>query len=517
MGLFDIFKKDKSSKSSNESLGDKTSSKLNDKADETIGDVSETQLSPFYENELDDDAFFKEIDIEDDLDDMDLADFTIDPKEYLIGVLDTAKDCEIIDGTLIKYKGTAKNVFLPSSIIHIERGAFSDCIIDILDVPESVISMDPFAFEGVTFIKTLILPENEKRTENLMLTPSKTPNVLRRIKNIDINKSDKSQLGITIGNTNQNRLQNGIAAIQKDWIYYINKKVIYRIRANGQTIEPEQVFKFDDYGYIGNLNLVGETLFYLNYRDGSVYMMNINVKRSIKLTDDIAWFHIVDGHIYFLFNRKDPNLFGSDPLRSNSLFRSSLTSENSYIKPTIPSYTPLEYVNIERNMIYYQEDNLMKFDLNLDYAEPIIEDSIIKSNGINVYDGWVYFILDYEYPRDYPIDFMKKHTQFDYPRNELNLNPELTSTIHRIKIDGSKRQQISNVRAWRFHVDNEKIYFTNYDDDSKLYKMGIDGTGLEKVLDERTCDFNIAGNYIFYQKDGDKSSEVYIKSQVTQE
>ncbi|MFP3499406.1 DUF5050 domain-containing protein, partial [Pseudomonas sp. SIMBA_059] len=55
--------------------------------------------------------------------------------------------------------------------------------------------------------------------------------------------------------------------------------------------------------------------------------------------------------------------------------------------------------------------------------------------------------------------------------------------IYKINVDGTGKQKISNERANELVVYNGWIYFSNYSRGGYLYKMKTDGTQLTKITD----------------------------------
>ncbi len=70
----------------------------------------------------------------------------------------STSDFRINGSTLVKYRGTDKNVTLPSTIEVIGRGAFEDNTnIELVVIPNSVKRIDPYAFWGCSNLDTVVL------------------------------------------------------------------------------------------------------------------------------------------------------------------------------------------------------------------------------------------------------------------------------------------------------------------------------------------------------------------------
>lgn len=70
----------------------------------------------------------------------------------------SASDFRIEGGTLVKYRGTEKNVSVPDTVDTIGRGAFEDNTnIELVVLPNSVKNIEPYAFWGCNNLDTVVL------------------------------------------------------------------------------------------------------------------------------------------------------------------------------------------------------------------------------------------------------------------------------------------------------------------------------------------------------------------------
>lgn len=81
-------------------------------------------------------------------------------------------------------------------------------------------------------------------------------------------------------------------------------------------------------------------------------------------------------------------------------------------------------------------------------------------------------------------------------------------TFYKIKLDGSKKTLVvkKNDLARFFSIDKGWIYFGNWQDNQKLYKMKLDGTQLKKLADVEVAQINMWGNWLVF----DSGYEIYI-------
>lgn len=93
-----------------------------------------------------------------------------------------------------------------------------------------------------------------------------------------------------------------------------------------------------------------------------------------------------------------------------------------------------------------------------------IETTSIGNNSLNVNDGWVYY------------------------SNSDN-------KLEKVKVNGEKRQQISDEEIEKFQIEDKYIYYTTRDDDFK--RMKKDGSGIEK-FENGIASFQVVSNDVYY-------------------
>ena len=72
-----------------------------------------------------------------------------------------------------------------------------------------------------------------------------------------------------------------------------------------------------------------------------------------------------------------------------------------------------------------------------------------------------------------------------------------------MRLDGSENQQALDVRARRLNYADGWLYFTDMDENQKMYRARADGSEISLVADIELCiDINISGNWLFFRVEG---------------
>lgn len=70
--------------------------------------------------------------------------------------------------------------------------------------------------------------------------------------------------------------------------------------------------------------------------------------------------------------------------------------------------------------------------------------------------------------------------------------------IYKMNLDGTGSQKICDNSASELIIANNIIYYSNESDSGKLYSVNIDGTGNKKLANEKVNNLEILGNLIYY-------------------
>lgn len=306
-------------------------------------------------------------------------------------------------------------------------------------------------------------------------------NVINLEENYDVSVSDT-----VMGNTNSNIHNEGIAAIQKGWIYYNNssdKNSLYRIKEDGTlkqkisddkptyiNVIGERVYynfkgniysirtngqdkKLLENGRVSELLVAGDTIYYLLGRDSynEIYKMKIdgtNKERVMKDESDednvsIDYFSIIGDWIYYIDFYKDfyrVRVDGTELARISDIRTCAFVFDNN----------SLYYNN------WFDKWSLYKVGMSSNNKIKLTEEKPISMNQSS---DWIYFVGS--------------------TYNEGNL--------YRIKKDGSKKEVISHDVGCVYNSINivgEWIYYIqslNQEYEPLIYRMKIDGSEKQQV------------------------------------
>lgn len=96
-----------------------------------------------------------------------------------------------------------------------------------------------------------------------------------------------------------------------------------------------------------------------------------------------------------------------------------------------------------------------------------------------------------------------------YDNSVYYLNYKDDYKIYRLNLETKQKTKITDIASGNFNILNNCIYFSNLADD-KLYKINVNGNEFMKVSDDRGGDFYIIDNTVYYT-DADESTNLDIK------
>jgi hypothetical protein len=250
------------------------------------------------------------------------------------------------------------------------------------------------------------------------------------------------------GNTLGNGVHLGVAAIQGEWIYYLNEA-----RTGGEWI------------YQLNKDLKPPSLYRVNIHNGS----------KEKICDDAAhYINVLGEWIYFA------NFTESKGVVSGPIFKIKTDGTNR----TKLNNDECRFINVIGDWIYYTNtsDEFRIYRMKTDgTGRKKLNDE--ESMCLNVTSEWIYYIS---------LDDNSKNSK----RN-----------IYKMKTDGTDKQLVLAGNVGKIIVHGEWIYYFQGDESQgykgNIYKMKLDGSEKTQVTADIAKSFNIAGGYIYYSKEVD--------------
>ena len=271
------------------------------------------------------------------------------------------------------------------------------------------------------------------------------------------------------GNTSGNISNEGLAAIQGDWIYYVSDD---GLKIYARKTDSSGMKKIND-DPSSNINVVGDWVYYLDNSSGGsggqicAIKTDGSERRVINEKENIASMIVVGDWIYYVSFDRSINTIRID----GSGNRSITTAEES-----------VSNMIMDGDWIYYNNWN----DEGCIYA--------IRTDGSErrkVSDEFFYciFIID---------EWMYWFTQ-DIDHNDKWVG---SSRIGAIKTDGSEACTILETKGFisSINTDGNWIYYANSDDSGKIFAIKPDGSEMRKVSDDKSDLMSIVGDWIYYLK-----------------
>jgi hypothetical protein len=84
------------------------------------------------------------------------------------------------------------------------------------------------------------------------------------------------------------------------------------------------------------------------------------------------------------------------------------------------------------------------------------------------------------------------------------------SYIYEMNLDTDEKTKINNNNSYKINIYNEYLYFLNRNDNYKIYRTKIGGN-TEKVSDETTFSMNIDNGWIYYENEKDNKKLYKMK------
>lgn len=275
--------------------------------------------------------------------------------------------------------------------------------------------------------------------------------------------------GIESGNTSSNLTNFGLAVESNGWIYYTNQSDYQRIYK--MKIGDTKGQKLSDDPYASHLNVIGDWIYYADSEGGLCRMKTDGSELSLLTDYPVNFIQATSDYIYFLTSYK-----GSTGYQLRELHR---------IKPD-GSSDEILYSYLSSDWDYSIIDN----DIYFLYWNSSTQSNILKKGSYN--------------------NILNNVDKFLISGNHIYYINHEDKCIYKADMDGKNIVKVTNDTAKSLNVANGWIYYANTSDNSKLYKITIDGKDKSKVADFKIDSaINIAGGKIFYIETNRKY-ETYI-------
>lgn len=279
------------------------------------------------------------------------------------------------------------------------------------------------------------------------------------------------------GNTSGNINNNGYVVEDSDrFIYYNNtgdKNQLYKADPNGLL---NKAIAMDNAQYI---NTLGDWIYYSNYSDkGKLYRIKKDGTKREKVLDDMtAYVTIADDNIYYSNHSDGGKLYVAKVNGSNFVTDAKGEVHGKLLSSKITE--EVAYINVSGDWIYYTNitDRHRPYIINKDasYKAKLSDE---WADAIQIKGDWIYYTSN-------------------------------SGVLSKVKKDGTGSVtpimgQTSQVdKGYRFNVVGNWLYYANYKDGGKLYKISTDGSGNKLKLSEDSVGYiNIVGDYIYYTSKG---------------
>lgn len=259
------------------------------------------------------------------------------------------------------------------------------------------------------------------------------------------------------GNTNSNIVNQGLASIQDDWIFYCTPDGLFKVKTDG-TGEKNLLPNTDGENCIYSINAAGDWVYYTNFTGGmhKLYRTKTDGSKTEELGAGYNKIRVVYNSIY-CWDR--PNVYtmhleGTDEL---SLLRESASSDFT--------------INFTEDYIYLccagEDGKDGIYRIKYDGTEKKLLYSG-RTDYLVVEDGYVFF----QGHRDHQ--------------------------LYRISVDGGERELVlEDAALWGVNVTDGWVYYCNRGDYG-MYKIRLDGTEKQQLSDGRISDINVVGDWIYY-------------------
>ncbi|MBQ2704555.1 MAG: DUF5050 domain-containing protein [Clostridia bacterium] len=233
-----------------------------------------------------------------------------------------------------------------------------------------------------------------------------------------------------------------------EWIYYTEATEeggMYKVRIDGKY--KKRISTVTSY----NLYVHGDWIYYMTeYWGGKICKMRTDGSDTTLLVSDKCWEFVVSGdHIYYV-KRDDKQVY-----RCRLDGEGKCIFSNGFIGRNLSLVGDKFAVSNMYDVLHVNYDGT---------GQDSFGTHNVQYGLLNGYKGWLYY-LEYDFR-----DATKDNISFG-----------------RMKPDGSEKKTIHTMNQFRssnpfFNVVDDWIYFEDQADNNALYRVKVDGTGLEKIV-----------------------------------
>lgn len=259
----------------------------------------------------------------------------------------------------------------------------------------------------------------------------------------------------------------------------------------------------------GMAGIQGEWIYYSNWNDGGrLYRVKTDGSEEERINhDSVSNINVVGGWIYCC-NESD----------SNRLYKISLDGSSKQMLTENSVYS----VYVIGEWIFYRSGNCI-YKIKTDGEDENCLYGINTSGYFFVTSQWIYYLQngDNAFYRAKPdgsqvekvtdeliSEFQVLGDWVYYIKCSSNANDN--SRIFKMKLDGTCETRVNSDVSHSINVDsNGWIYYSNYSDGFKLFKIRCDGSEKTKINDENSQNLNIAGDWIYYTSNGPYGDEQF--------
>lgn len=260
------------------------------------------------------------------------------------------------------------------------------------------------------------------------------------------------------GNTRGNLVNEGFVAEQNGWIYYSDRKALYKEKLDGT--EHQKLLEGGAY----SIQIIGNTIYY-NTPEGATSKIGTNGGSPQKLSPDIRtgdlfvvgdWLYLTD-----YTNRQLYKMYKDGTQR------------------TLISKDMCHDIVVVGDWIYYNnqlDDKLYKVHISGAQKNLVSNELAL---GMNIIEDWIYY----------------------YSGSNDNYR------LYKMKTDGTNKMLLNTDSCLDINVSDGWIYCRKQNNSERaLYKMKTDGSSLKLLSDNMPTYINRAGNYIYFDNGNDKAN-----------